>query len=172
MQVTHLLVAQNSPDTAAHTLYSTQLRRERNKVHSLDQLFLQLQGDNRVGMASEHPLKYFMTTKLSADEACQLTLSPVVGTKHLKAWAVPKDSPYADILNYWLLRLHETGILQVGLKRSMVAPASCSSGSGYSSAGLGHVMSALGILGSGIAAAVLLLIAEFVWHRHRHTRRH
>jgi hypothetical protein len=97
----HLLVAQNSPDTAAQTLYSTQLRRERNKVHSLDQLFSQLQGDNRVGMASEYPLKYFMTTRLSADEACQLTLSPVAGTKHLKAWAVPKDSPYADILNYW-----------------------------------------------------------------------
>lgn len=97
----HLLVAQNSPDTTARTLYSTQLRRERNKVHSLDQLFLQLQGDNRVGMASEYPLKYFMTTRLSADEACQLTLSPVAGTKHLKAWAVPKDSPYADILNYW-----------------------------------------------------------------------
>lgn len=97
----HLLVAQNSPDTAVHTLHSTQLRKERNKVHSLDQLFLQLQGDNRVGMASEYPLKYFMTTRLPADEACQLTLSPVAGTKHMKAWAVPKDSPYADILNYW-----------------------------------------------------------------------
>jgi hypothetical protein len=97
----HLLVTQNSPDTTAHTIYSTQLRRERNRVHSLDQLLLQLQDDNRVGMASEHPLKYFMTTRLSADEACQLTLSPVAGTKHLKAWAVPKNSPYADILNYW-----------------------------------------------------------------------
>jgi hypothetical protein len=97
----HLLVAQYSPDTTVRTLYSTQLRRERNKVHSLDRLFLQLQGDNRVGMASEYPLKYFMTTRLSADEACQLTLSPVTGTKHLKAWAVPKGSPYADILNYW-----------------------------------------------------------------------
>lgn len=68
-----------------------------------------------------------------------------------------------------LLRLHETGLLRVGLKRSMVAPASCGNGSGYSSAGLGHVLSALGILGSGIAAAVLLLIAEFAWHHHRHT---
>jgi len=70
-------------------------------VHTLDQLFQQLQGDNRVGMASEHPLKYFMTTRLSADEACQVTLSPVAGTKHLKAWAVPRDSPYTGILNYW-----------------------------------------------------------------------
>jgi hypothetical protein len=52
-------------------------------------------------MASEYPLKYFMTTRLPADEACQLTLSPVAGTEHLKGWAVPKDSPYADILNYW-----------------------------------------------------------------------
>jgi hypothetical protein len=52
-------------------------------------------------MASEHPLKYFMTTRLSADEACQVTLSPVAGTKHLKAWAVPRDSPYSGILNYW-----------------------------------------------------------------------
>jgi hypothetical protein len=52
-------------------------------------------------MASEYPLKYFMATRLPADEACQLTLSPVAGTKHLKAWAVPKDSPYAAILNYW-----------------------------------------------------------------------
>lgn len=96
-----LLDAQNSPDAAAQELYSMQLRRERNKVHTLDQLFLQLQGDNKVGMASEHPLKHFMTTRLSADEACQLTLSPVTGTKHSKAWAVPKDSSYADILNYW-----------------------------------------------------------------------
>jgi hypothetical protein len=52
-------------------------------------------------MASEHPLKYFMSTRLFADEACQLTLSPVAGTRHLKAWAVPRDSPYAGILNYW-----------------------------------------------------------------------
>ena len=98
---THPVVSQNSPDPAAHTLYSTKLRRERNKVHTLDQLFQQLQGDNRVGMASEHPLKYFMTTRLPADEACQVTLSPVAGTKHLKAWAVPRDSPYIGILNYW-----------------------------------------------------------------------
>jgi len=98
---THPVAPQNSPDPAAHTLYSTQLRRERNKVHTLDQLFQQLQADNRVGMASEHPLKYFMTTRLSADEACQVTLSPVAGTKHLKAWAVPRDSPYTGILNYW-----------------------------------------------------------------------
>ena len=98
---THPVAPQNSPDAAVRTLYSTQLRRERNKVHALDQLFQQLQGDNRVGMASEHPLKYFMTTRLSADEACQVTLSPVAGTKHLKAWAVPRDSPYTDILNYW-----------------------------------------------------------------------
>ena len=98
---THRIPPQNPPDAAARNLYSTQLRRERNKVHTLDQLFQQLQGDNRVGMASEHPLKYFMTTRLSADEACQVTLTPVVGTKHLKAWAVPRDSPYTGILNYW-----------------------------------------------------------------------
>ena len=98
---THPFAPQNSPDTAARALYSTQLRRERNKVHTLDQLFQQLQGDNRVGMASEHPLKYFMATRLSADEACQVTLSPVAGTKHLKAWAVRRDWPYTDILNYW-----------------------------------------------------------------------
>jgi len=98
---THRVAPQNSPDPAARTLYWTQLRRERNKVHTLEQLFQQLQGDNRVGMASEHPLKHFMTTRLSADEACQVTLSPVAGTKHLKAWAVPRDSPYTGILNYW-----------------------------------------------------------------------
>jgi hypothetical protein len=98
---THLFAPQNSPDPGARALYSTQLRRERNKVYTLDQLFQQLQGDNRVGMASEHPLKFFMTTRLSAEEACQVTLSPVVGTKHLKAWAVPRDSPYTGILNYW-----------------------------------------------------------------------
>jgi len=54
----------------------------------------------------------------------------------------------------------------------MVTPTSCSSGSGYSSAGIGHVMSALGILGSGAAAALILLIAEFAWHHHRHTSQH
>jgi hypothetical protein len=120
--INHLLVAQNSPDAAARTLYSTQLRRERNKGHSLDQLFLQLQGDNRVGMASEHPLKYFMTTRLSADEACQLTLSPVTGTKHLKAWAVPKDSPYADILNYWYRQTSLTYVLSSEYQSTLCPP--------------------------------------------------
>jgi hypothetical protein len=113
----HPLAPQNSPEAAAHTLYSTQLRRERNKVHTLDQLFQQLRDDNRVGMASEHPLKYFMTTRLSADEACQVTLSPVAGTKHLKAWAVPRDSPYTGILNYWYSQTNlmaEVPILHTG----------------------------------------------------------
>ncbi|XP_021931955.1 glutamate receptor ionotropic, kainate 3-like isoform X3 [Zootermopsis nevadensis] len=158
----------NSPDAAAQELYLTQLRRERNKVHILDQLFLQLHGDNKVCMASEHPLKHFMSTRLTADEACQLTLSPVTGTKHTKAWAVPQGSSYADILNYWLLRLREAGLLQLGLKRSMVTLTSCNNGSGYSSAGIGHVLSAVGILASGTMAALLLLIAEFTWHHHRH----
>ncbi|GFG33183.1 hypothetical protein Cfor_01144 [Coptotermes formosanus] len=162
----------NSPDAAAQTLYSTQLRRERNKVHALDQLFQQLRGDNTVGMASEHPLKYFMSTRLFADEACQLTLSPVAGTRHLKAWAVPRDSPYAGILNYWLLRLHETGLAQRSLRQSVAAPTSCNSGSGYSSAGIGHVMSALGILGCGAVAAIMLLIAEFAWHYHQHAKQY
>jgi len=93
--------AQNAPDAAAQVLHSTQLRKEHNKVHTLDVLFLQLQGDNKVGMASEHPLKHFMATRLSADKACQLTLSPVPGTKHSKAWAVPRNSPNVNTLNYW-----------------------------------------------------------------------
>jgi hypothetical protein len=68
---------------------------------------------------------------------------------------------------YRLLRLRETGLLQLGLKRSMVTLTYCSNGSGYSSAGIGHVMSAVGILGSGIAAALILLIIELAWHHHR-----
>ncbi|KAJ4443322.1 hypothetical protein ANN_04990, partial [Periplaneta americana] len=161
----------NSPDPAAHVLYSTQLKKERNKIHSLEQMFMQLRDDNKVGMASEHPLKHFMATRLSADESCQLTLSPVSGTKHLKAWAVRKNSPYADLFNYWLLRLQETGLLQLSLQQSMVTPTPCGNGPGYSSAGIGHVMSALGILATGIAAAFVLLFAEFVWHYNRASRR-
>ena len=47
----------------------------------------------------------------------------------------------------------------------------CGSGPGYSSAGIGHVMSALGILGSGIIASFVLLVAELVWHYYKATHR-
>ncbi|PSN33725.1 hypothetical protein C0J52_22471 [Blattella germanica] len=135
-------------------------------------MFWQLQGDNKVAMASEHPLKHYMVSSLAMDDACQLTLSTVIGTKHLKALAIQKDSPYRNIFNYcgMLIRLRESGILQLGLQKSMVTLTSCGSGPGYSSAGIGHVMSALGILGSGIAASIFLLIIELAWHYHRTTR--
>ncbi|XP_068084991.1 probable glutamate receptor [Anabrus simplex] len=156
-----------SDDPVAQVLYSTELRKEPHQLHSLDQLFAHLQKERSITMATRQPVQHFTATQMSSEEACQLTLSTVVGSQHYKALAVMKNSPYYDILNHWLLKVREAGLLRLMSSRNISPPPVCGSGPGYSSATINNVASAIAILISGSAIACLLLFAEKAWYRHK-----
>nr|CAD7397722.1 unnamed protein product [Timema poppensis] len=131
-------------DPAAHQLYYKDLRRRGNQLRDLDGLYSHVQREHSMAMATKHPVQQYMLTRVTTDEACQITL---------------------------LLKVREHGLMSQVLHRNMPVMPPCGSGPAYSSAGLGHIMSAILILGSGVAMSAFLMLAEFAWNYHKKGRR-
>nr|CAD7453809.1 unnamed protein product [Timema tahoe] len=158
-------------DPAAHQLFYKDLRRRGNQLQDLNGLYAHVQREHSMAMATKHPVQQYMLTRVTTDEACQITLSTLPGSLHYKAFAAQKYSPYTTIFNYWLLKVREHGLMSQALHRNMPVVPSCGSGPAYSSAGLGHIMSAILILGSGVTMSAFLMLAEFAWNYHKKGRR-
>ncbi|XP_028172975.1 uncharacterized protein LOC114361946 [Ostrinia furnacalis] len=157
------LYLMSTKDVQLNAFYIRGYSDSENLVSSAEEGLARAAKQNYAFFAGQRAARATLRNLSQARGRCAVRELPVHSTRAQLAFPLPHRSPYARPTLICLLQLHNTGAL--GRLKAALVPSmpECSSPSGFASARINDVRSALILVVGGLVAAFVIGLAEYCW---------
>ncbi|ETN65562.1 ionotropic receptor 93a-like protein [Anopheles darlingi] len=141
-----------------------------------DDLVRRIEAGQHVHIDWRNNLKYLIKKQFLATDRCDFALSTDEFLDEQIALVMPKDSPYLELVNDEIRRMHQFGFIQRWISQYLPSKDRCSGTSNKAMDVQNHTVNSSDMAGSywilllGFSSGLIIFIGEFAIHWYRQRR--
>ncbi|XP_049834962.1 glutamate receptor 3-like [Schistocerca gregaria] len=122
---------------------------------------------NLAFLGFEDSCREVLHSRFSPDQSCKISELDGVFFKAPLSFALPRDSEFLVIINYWLLRLFENGVIDRLSRKWLPKPSVCDDNK-FEAETFDDFLPMITLFGCGLCLAVVFLIGEICIYSFKH----
>uniref|UniRef100_A0A182FK55 Ionotropic glutamate receptor C-terminal domain-containing protein n=1 Tax=Anopheles albimanus TaxID=7167 RepID=A0A182FK55_ANOAL len=141
-----------------------------------DDLVSRIEAGQHVHIDWRNNLKYLIKSQYLATDRCDFALSTDEFLDEQIALVMPKDSPYLELVNNEIRRMHQFGFIQRWISQYLPSKDKCSGTSSRAMDVQNHTVNSSDMAGSywilllGFCSGLLIFVGEYAFHWYRQRR--